>query len=237
MTSPILGLGTADERIRWRMARRAPPLSESDIHLWRIDTAELTAAEPADIERLSTQERNRADRLVNERLRAEYIRVHARVRQILAMYLGLTPAEVTFSYSETGKPSLESNPDKIEFNLTTVTGLSLLAVARGQPLGIDCERVRPRDQLMGIARRMFPAADADALLELSDIEQLQAFYASWTALEAEVKVDGRGLGRRELTAPLAIEIRHFVPAAGLIGAVARHRVRGVEQWQTLVFAK
>ena len=219
------------------MACRAPALTAADLHLWRIDTSGLTATDAGDIARLSVRERNRAERLLNQDLRAEYIHVHAQVRQILALYLDLGPAEIAFNYSETGKPSLQINPNRIEFNLTTVTDLSLLVVARGQPLGIDCERIRPRNQLMGIARRMFPAAHAETLSRLPDERRLQAFYASWTALEAEVKVDGRGLVRRGQTAPLAVEIRHFIPAEGLIGAVARHRLPAFDQWRTLVLVE
>jgi len=219
------------------MARRAPELSTADLHLWCIDTARLTVTNPGSVEQLSSGERARAKRLINAHLRAEYIRIHTQVRQILALYLDLDPADIVFNHSETGKPSLKFNPNRIEFNLTTVTDLSLLAVARGQPLGIDCERIRPRDQLMGIARRMFPAAHAETLSKLPKERRLQAFYASWTALEAEVKVDGRGLARRETTTPLAVEIRHFVPGNGLIGAVACHRLPEVERWQTLVLAE
>ncbi len=90
---------------------------------------------------------------------------------------------------------------------------------------------------MGIAQRMFPAAHTDALSKLPDKERLQAFYTSWTELEAEVKVDGRGLAEREQTSPLSVEIRHFIPANDLIAAVARHRLPPKEQWRTLILAE
>ncbi len=212
-------------------------LSDTDLHLWNIDTRRSTTAAPGDTALLSDRERNRAQRLVHEDLRNAYIRVHAQTRRILSLYLEIGPAEIAFSYSTTGKPALEPNPNQIEFNLTTITDLALLAVARGQPLGIDCEQIRQRSQLMGIAQRMFPAAHTDALSKLPDKERLQAFYTSWTELEAEVKVDGRGLAEREQTSPLSVEIRHFIPANDLIGAVARHRLPPKEQWQTLILSE
>lgn len=227
---------TAEQPIRWQSAHAAPTLSDTGLHLWYIDTADLTASDPGDLKLLSADERRRADRFVREPLRANYARVHAETRSILALYLEIGPAEIAFRYSKTGKPSLATNPHGIEFNLTTVTDLALLAVCRGRPLGIDCEQVRPRDQLMGIARRMFPADHAASLSRLPDAERLQAFYASWTALEAEVKVDGRGLAGREQAAPLAVDVAHFIPAAGHIGAVARHRLPPTERWRTLVLA-
>jgi 4'-phosphopantetheinyl transferase len=60
------------------------------------------------------------------------------------------------------------------------------------PLGVDCERLDPRTNLAGIARRMFPPEVADAVLASPEPDRLTRFYRAWTALEAEVKATVAG---------------------------------------------
>jgi 4'-phosphopantetheinyl transferase len=81
---------------------------------------------------------------------------------------------------------------------------------------------------------MFSPQVAQALAETPEPERLDAFYTAWTALEGEVKADGRGLfGPRErgaATAHRALRVAHFRPAPGFIAAVARADLPLVEQW-------
>jgi 4'-phosphopantetheinyl transferase len=122
----------------------------------------------------------------------------------------------------------------LEFNLTTSGELALLAVSQSQPVGVDCERVRERRNLDAIARRMLTPGERSRIAAAAPHERLERFHLAWTALEAGVKEDGRGLSRRgERTARGALQIAHCVPEPGFIAAVARLALPPVREWVTM----
>jgi 4'-phosphopantetheinyl transferase len=102
-----------------------------DIWQWRLDHGA--------IELLSADERARAGQFMFDRDRRRYIAARARLRIILARYVGQAPAALQFHYGPHGKPAL----DGISFNLSHSADLALLAVSRGTVVGVDIERVRP----------------------------------------------------------------------------------------------
>jgi 4'-phosphopantetheinyl transferase len=83
---------------------------------------------------------------------------------------------------------------------------------------------------------MFSPQVVQALADTPEPEQLDAFYTAWTALEAEVKAEGRGLfgPRDRSTAAVSrrLGVAHFRPVPGFIAAVARQGLPPVEQWGT-----
>jgi 4'-phosphopantetheinyl transferase len=122
---------------------------------------------------------------------------------------------------------------RLEFNLTTTADIALVGVSLDSALGVDCEQVRPRTEMMAVARRMFaPRAVAD-LARLPESRRLEAFYRAWTALEADAKADGRGLFRPRASGAVPAEIRHAIPAAGHIAAVAREVLPPIRSWAAL----
>ncbi len=122
--------------------------------------------------------------------------------------------------------------------MTTSDDMALVAVSSGRPVGIDCERIRPRADLLAIARRMFPQAEAERIASAPEERRLELFYRSWTALEADVKADGRGLSRRQNTTSVAaLGVAHCLPAPGFMAAVARACLPPVHRWQTLQLAE
>jgi 4'-phosphopantetheinyl transferase len=70
-----------------------------------------------------------------------------------------------------------------------------LSTGADAALGVDCEWIRPRANLPTIARRLFEPATVAALEAAPESERLERFHIAWTALEADVKCDGRGLFR------------------------------------------
>jgi 4'-phosphopantetheinyl transferase len=83
---------------------------------------------------------------------------------------------------------------------------------------------------------MFSPEVAQALVDTPEPERIDAFYTAWTALEAEVKADGRGLfGPRDRNAPAgarSLGVAHFRPVPGFIAAVARRDLPPFAQWGT-----
>jgi phosphopantetheinyl transferase len=147
-------------------------------------------------------------------------RGHARgaLAAILADYLG-GAAEVALSADEDGKPRLAEAPERLSFNLSHTAGLALVAIApEGAEVGVDVERLRPRRDLVRLAVRWLPAADAEAVAGAAEDEREAVFYAAWTRHEARVKCTGTGIagpppGPEVIAWPLEID-------AGYAAAVA-----------------
>ena len=116
---------------------------------------------------------------------------------ILADYLG-GAAEAAVADDENGKPRLALRPERLSFNLSHSAGLALVAIAPGGTrVGVDVERLRPRRDLVRLAERWLPAADAVAVAAAGEAEREAVFYAAWTRHEARVKCTGAGLAGPE----------------------------------------
>jgi 4'-phosphopantetheinyl transferase len=117
---------------------------------------------------------------------------------ILADYLGGGEGSgapgVELSAGEDGKPRLAAAPGRLSFNLSHSGDLALIAIAPGGvEVGVDLERLRPRRDLVRLAERWLPAADAAAVAGAGEAELEIVFYAAWTRHEARVKCIGTGL--------------------------------------------
>jgi 4'-phosphopantetheinyl transferase len=222
--------------VRWRAVDSPPPLAPGDLHLWRIATGEGGAPVGACLDLLGGRQRERAQRMTHAAARDRYVRSQAGLRRILALYLGVRPGFVHYRYGPVGKPGLAGACAWLEFNLTTTGDLALVGVSRGLALGVDCEWIRPRRDLDGIARRMFGPERAEALAAMQGHERLAAFCHAWTALEADAKWDGRGLFRQRPAAAPVPAIAHLIPEPGYVAAVARAALPPTAEWATLELA-
>jgi len=221
----------------WHSVARPPALSSGGLHLWKLRTgcggAPLTRLWPL----LSQQESERADKLRFDHHRARYVRARAGLRMILSAYLRIEPGAIGLRYGKAGKPFLEDTSSGLEFNLTNSGDLALVALSVGTPIGVDCERIRDRGDMVAIADRMFTPEQAARIAAAPPEERLRQFHVTWTALEAEVKADGRGLlGRHRPAAQAAPRIGHCVPEPGFIAAVACERLPPVGDWVTLTLS-
>jgi len=221
----------------WRPVTSPPVLPPGGLHLWRIRTGN-GGASVADLRPLLSQrEFEISQRLRFSHHRERYVRAHAGLRILLSKYINCTPQRVVFAYGDAGKPLLRATTSNLEFNMATSGDLACVAVSAEEPVGIDCEQVRERGHLTAIARRMFAPEDASRIAAAAEHDRLMRFHLAWTALEAGVKADGRGLARR--TDPVAqgtLDIGHCVPQTGFIAAVARRYLPRVEEWTTMEIA-
>lgn len=218
----------------WRPVARPSGLAPDDLHLWKIRTGPegmpLLRLWPL----LSQQESERAWKLRFDHHRERYVRTHAGLRMILSGYIGIEPAAIGFRSTGAGKPLLEDVSSGLEFNLTTSGDLALVALSVGMSIGVDCEQIRDRGDMVAIAGKMFTPDQASRIAAAVPKDRLWQFHIAWTAIEAEVKVDGRGLlGREEPAAQDSLRIAHCVPEPGFIAAVARERLPPVGEWVTM----
>lgn len=140
---------------------------------------------------LSEDERARAARYLREVDRQRFIAARGQLRAILAAYLGTNPAELHFHYNAQGKPALEEGEPR--FNLSHSQGLGLLAVAFGQEIGVDVERLDREVDYAGIARRFFAPAEVAEFFAFPPADRPLAFCTGWTRKEAYIKARGMGM--------------------------------------------
>lgn len=136
---------------------------------------------------LSPDEISRAARFIFCRDRDRYIAGRVRLRAILSLYTGVSPAAIRFRYGPNGRPEI----DGLRFNLSHTGDLALLAVGDGAPLGADIEALRPVS--LDVARRYFAPGEVDALMALPWRHRQSAFFRCWTRKEAYLKALGTGL--------------------------------------------
>lgn len=230
----LTSLQVIPEIRHWHQVTRPPTLFPGGLHLWKIrtgaDGAQLAKLWPL----LSPRESERAIRLRFDQHRERFVRAHAGLRLILSSYINISPQHIVFNILDAGKPFLGNTDFRIDFNLTTSGDLALVGLSASEPIGVDCEQVRDHEDVVAIAKRMFSPEEASRIASAAEEERLEWFHVAWTALEAEVKADGRGLaGRKQPAAHDGLEIKHCIPVPGFIAAVARKELPTVEDWITL----
>jgi 4'-phosphopantetheinyl transferase len=179
----------------WSLSPARLTLGINEVDVWRADL-ELGPSELCRLqETLSPDELGRAARFHFLKDRQRFIAARGILRNILASYLGCSPASVDFSYTSFGKPSLAATcaGDGLRFNLSHSSSMALYAVTREREVGIDLERIEPRVAEDGIAEKFFSPNEVGKLRSLPASARLQAFFNCWTRKEAYVKARGAGL--------------------------------------------
>ncbi len=126
----------------------------------------------------------------------------------------------------------------------------MIAVALGQELGVDLERIIPEIEVDEIAAHFFSPQECSALQRLSGEQKIKAFFHCWTRKEAVLKAQGLGLTipLQELTVsvspkeprvlhyPQAVTTRWVLyepePGDGYVGALAvAEPLQQVRYWE------
>ncbi len=170
-------------------------LPEGVVHLWWASVADHQAQLPFLRTLLSDDERQRADRYLVEPPRRSFTVAHALLRLLLARYVGCSPQELRFAYSDLGKPSLaEPRPQTaLDFNLSHSGDLIVAGFATTE-LGADVEQLRPIPEALSLTKRFFTAQEHTTLQSLARNQHSHAFLRCWTFKEAYLKAIGSGIG-------------------------------------------
>jgi 4'-phosphopantetheinyl transferase len=155
---------------------------------------------------LSPGERERADRLLVDQRRLDFIVARGRLRELLGLALGSHPTDVPLEIGPTGKPML-AGPDggRVRFNVAHSGGLALYGITLDHDIGIDLERVDETVDWEEIAARSFAPAEQQALAVLALSRRRAAFFDCWVRKEAVIKATGEGLGRRLSSFVVSVE--------------------------------
>lgn len=169
-----------------------PALAENEVHVWKLQPE--PAVDLAVYSRLlSSDERDRASRFRFPHLTRNFIADHSRLRLILAAYARSKPEDLVFAVNEYGKPELANPGGSLRFNLSHTEGLSLVAVCRDSPVGVDVEAVRPMNDWRDVAQSHFAPQEIAALHNTAESDRRNAFFRCWTRKEAFLKAHGSGL--------------------------------------------
>ncbi len=169
-----------------------PAPGEVHVHRFQLDRGKK---ERARLHRyLSSEEMDRADRLLNQLACNRFVVGRGMLREILSGYLELNPGSLRIAAGDHGKPELgaEQGQSGLCFNLSHADGLALLAVSGHCELGIDLELQQDDLPFQGMAAQFFSCREQAELFSLPEELQLGAFYRCWTRKEAYLKGCGSG---------------------------------------------
>lgn len=182
-----------------------------EVHVWSMRVSAATPALGALERLLAPDEQARAARFLREADRHRFVAAHGGLRQLLGHYLALPPAALGFTIGEFGKPALaEVDAGRaLSFNLSHAGDWIVVALAAGQPVGVDVEPIRPDLDFMTIARHQFSPEEVAALSAEEPGARRSAFFRCWTRKEAYLKARGQGLSYslREFSVEFGAEAR------------------------------
>jgi 4'-phosphopantetheinyl transferase len=226
-------------RVTWPTSGVRGNIAPDEVHVWAWALEPATLDLPAHIEILDQQERERMQRFHFAPDRARYAVAHGNLRRILGAYLDQPAARLRFRSNAFGKPDLHPGDSScpLHFSLSHSRSIAVLAVANGEPVGVDVEDVRPIEP--EVADSHFSASERSQLNQLQGDAWLLGFYRCWTRKEAILKAEGVGLSRPLDSFDVSLlpdeaakllgtrsqfsyswRLHDLSPSAGTIGAVA-----------------
>lgn len=186
---------TKAQALEWAVPPPELTLPAHMVHVWRADLS-MEAAHLRCLEHdLSADERERASRFRFARDRDRFIGARGLLREILALYLNVSPGRLRFGYSAHGKPFLAGEEHTtLRFNVSHSFDAMLLAIAQMREVGVDIEGVRNYDFAMEeIYETVLCEPEKQSLSRLGGEEKHMTFLRFWTLKEAYIKADGRGV--------------------------------------------
>jgi 4'-phosphopantetheinyl transferase len=178
----------------WQLSLPANTEAFGDVHVWRA-ALDLSAHQTAQLlSVLSSEEQDRAARFHFEQDRNRFIVARSVLRGILSRYLNIAPREMSFGFTEFGKPYINDiRHDHLAFNVSHAGGWGLFAVSRGRETGIDLEPHRHDVDIQAIGQRFFSTCEFEALSDTFGDRRAALFFQYWTRKEAVMKAIGKGL--------------------------------------------
>jgi 4'-phosphopantetheinyl transferase len=144
---------------------------------------------------LAADEQARAERFHFVRDRNRFVVCRTRLREILAHYLDIEPAQVVFCYGGHGKPALAAafQSSQLRFNVSHSQEIALFAFTRQREIGVDIEHIRPLSDVEQLVERFFSCQERATFRSVPVAQRLARFFTWWTCKEAYVKAFGEGL--------------------------------------------
>lgn len=177
---------------------------------------------------LQIDERRRLRSFGNEKARTRYIAARWVLRQLLAGYMAIAPADLRILEGAYGKPRLEQNSltmseaEELHFSISHSGDVCVYGISRGGPIGVDVEQLRSLSARESILLRY---ASEEERLEFSQLgtqeEHVRGFYSWWTQHEALAKAVGIGFpfGMRQISMRVPVpQSEYSVEVPGAVAA-------------------
>lgn len=147
---------------------------------------------------LSPPERERVERIRQDRPRRRSAAARAVLRDLLSRLVGEAPQELELQLGSHGKPQLRcSSISMPHFNISHSGELAVFAFSADQEVGIDIEALSrlgsQRHDELAIAQRLLGPHVVESLQALGPKARARPFLAAWVAHEAVVKCLGGGI--------------------------------------------
>lgn len=144
------------------------------------------------------------------------------LRDILGRYTGLCPRLLEFGAGRYGKPCLTRPATALTFSVSHSHTLALYAVGKGQPLGVDLERVRNDLPVAELATHAFTVPERVPRTRPAPAANPNGFFSAWTRKEACLKARGTGFLSEPWGAalPHGWALRDLAPAPGYVAVLA-----------------
>lgn len=200
-----------------------PPefLPDREVHVWLADLRLPALRLSSVASNLAEVEWARARRFRAPQDRARFTAQRGILRDILGRYTGFCPRLLEFGAGRYGKPCLTKPTTSLTFSASHSHTLALYAVGKGQPLGVDLERVRNDLPVAELAMHAFTVAERDAFgVHVSEADP-DGFFSAWTRKEACLKARGTGFLSQPCDAlPHGWALCELAPAPGYVAALA-----------------
>ncbi|WP_116964297.1 4'-phosphopantetheinyl transferase family protein [Fastidiosibacter lacustris] len=136
--------------------------------------------------------RYQAENFKLEKKRKEYLASQWLRYHVLSEYLACDWKLLQFSYTQKGRPYLSDYPE-LDFNISHSKHYVVMALTKGQRVGIDIQTMKEKIDVLSIAKHYFSDCEYQWLCQLNEDQQLQRFYWLWTYKEASLKLTGDGI--------------------------------------------
>jgi len=196
-----------------RNARSIRQLStgEADLHWMALRDSRWNEYLPELSSILSADEVEQARAFKLETSARDYILCRGFLRQLLSHYTGCMPSAVVLSYTNSGKPYLRSNTQKLHFNLSHSGGFALYAFNR-EAVGVDIEKRDSGHSIGDLAHLFLSDGERPRLAKVSVDDREAVCLRIWARKEAVLK--GIGVG-------LVDEMRQITVWPGAMNALSR----------------
>jgi 4'-phosphopantetheinyl transferase len=187
------------------------------LKLWVLHAADVDIVGP-ELSVLDDDEFRHAAMIESPRQRRSYILAHIALRQFLAQYLDVPPAQVVYFREPCprcdaphGRPAVFRPPHPLHFSLSVSASIVLIGIASA-PVGVDVE-VLPGQQTIGQVSMLLHPAERAEVRAADPSKQPMVFTRLWTRKEAYLKGVGVGVAHGLATEYLGTEGRAAVPHA------------------------
>ncbi|SMC95725.1 4'-phosphopantetheinyl transferase family protein [Pedobacter nyackensis] len=174
--------------INWlTFKKEACLIKDRETHLFKIEVdTYFDLIQDTYIDILNDQEITKASRFLKTKDAESYIVTRYVLRNLLAHFVLIPPADIHFHFSSDKKPKV----DGIEFNISHSGNFIIIAISLA-PIGIDIEFINQNFDFDPLMNAIFNEEESSLINKNAD--RLLWFYVLWTRKEAILKASGEGL--------------------------------------------